>query len=421
MEPATTTPVNTACHATGVRRRTRMTRPPAVAVVLAAAILQLGCAPSTDERVQLTVATFLGGRAADGLHQEVSRIAAELGSISVSVRVFSEEGLHDYLLRTQPHEKTAPLDLVVVPNDWLGQLAERSLIGDVPASRIEPLQRRLIRQALVAVTDRGRVLGYPLSAEVLALVYDPAMFPSPPATMDAVIRAPLSTGVVPFVVDVSTPYHLSPLSSCFQDDILGPGGGFRLDPPAAAEVFARLRPLWAVPDAWFLASHPDVESLALQLFAEGRVASFLTGPWMLDPLESLDRDFAVVPPPPFAGAPYPSRPPVGYLSVAVSRQSRWVDVAHEVASRLLEQERNDRFNKRARRLPVLLECYKTEQALGSPATLGFLRALENGEAMPASATWGEGMREVSRRLRRLATSPEPPTPAEVEATLEERE
>jgi arabinogalactan oligomer/maltooligosaccharide transport system substrate-binding protein len=384
---------------------------------LLVAATALGCRESSDRPAELLVGTTWVGRGAETLNQELIGVAHELGPVSIELRLFSPTGLADYLLRSQPAREEGSLDLVVVPNDWLGQLFERDLICELPASRIDTMQQRLVRQALLAVSDREQVLAYPVSAEVFALVYDPDRFPSPPRTMDELLAAPLPPGVLPFAINVLSPSQLTPLVSSFQGSLLDRNGDFVWRDDALLAVLGRFGGLWRLPGAWNTCRGNDPESLQLQLFNEGKLASFVAGPWLLEALEAAGRPFAVMPIPPFAGSPNPARALVGYQCAAVLRDSRWVDLALEVGARLLDSTTNERLNRSTRRLPVLLSSYSTKRAMTAAGTVGFLRALEGGQALPPSANWSEEFQRVGDRLQRLRAHARPPTPEELTRTL----
>jgi arabinogalactan oligomer/maltooligosaccharide transport system substrate-binding protein len=372
-----------------------------------------GCQPAADRGARLTVATSWGGGASESLHREILRVTRQLGDVTVEVRTFSFLGLADSLARGQRDPQELMLDLIVVPNDWLGPLAERQVIGELPTARIEAARERLVRQALLAVTDRDRVLGYPLSAEVLALVYDPARFAGPPATMEDILRAELPAGTLPFAFNIGSAYHLAPFVTSLQGPLIDAAGRFAWDGRSAAEALERLRPAWQAAGAWPLFAGSDVESMQLQFFAEGRLAAFLAGPWMLEALEKTGRTFAIAPVPRFAGSPHPAQALVGYQCVAVAADSTWADLALEVGARLLDVETNERLNQGSRRLPVLLEAYQSASAIQSPGAVGFLRALEEGQFFSASTSWNMGFQGTSESLAQLGRRREPPSRTDV--------
>ena len=384
-------------------------------LVLAAAAW--ACGEGGDKPAELVVGTSWIGRGAEKLNQELLRVAKDLGPVAVDLRIFSQAGLNDYLLRSQPAANPGILDLVVIPNDWLVQLSERDLIAELPVARVEALQQRLVRQALLAVSDNERVLAYPVSAEVLALIYDPGRFPSPPRTIDELLSAPLPVGVQPFAINVLSPAHLTPLVSSFQGALLDRDGNFIWRDADLITVFSRLEPLWRLPGAWEVCRGDDPESLQLQLFNEGQLASFIGGPWLLEALEATGRPFAVMPIPAFADSPQPAKALVGYQCVAVLRETGWIDIALEIGARLTDDSTNEMLNRSTRRLPVLLSSYQSRRAMTAAGTVGFLRALEAGQAFPPSVNWSEGFQRVGSRLQRLRALNRPPSRDEMSLIL----
>lgn len=379
---------------------------------VAAAALALsmsGCRDADQQHAHLTVGTYWGAVATQALHRELIRIAQDLGSVDIDVRLFSYTGLDDYLSKNQPHGAQETIDLAVVPNEWLGQLAQREVIGEVPTARVEMLRRTLVGQSVLAVSDANQVLGFPVSAEVVALVYDPAAFPGPPRTLEDLLFARLPAGVVPMALDVANPAHIAPFVTALQGSLVDRDGNFLWRGTQVLEAVRRVSPAWQSPDRWLVCQGVDVESLQVELFAEGRLASFIAGPWLLPALEDGKRPFRVIPIPRPSGAPYPARALVGYQCVVVTRESRWSDLALEVAARLLGEDVNQRLNRSTRLLPVLLSAYESERGVTSPGTFGFLRALEEGQFLPPTAHWSEGFARIRERLVGLTGRPDPPT------------
>lgn len=381
------------------------------------AVAAIACQRGSSASAELSVATSWGGGAAEALNRELLRVGQELGDVSVDLRFQSPTGLSDYLARAQPSGGLNPIDLVVVPNDWLGQLAERGVITELPAERIESLRQKLVGQALLAVSDHDRVLAFPLSAEVLALVYDPQRFPSPPRTLDEVLAAPLPPDVIPLALNVLSPEHLAPLVASFQGSLVDLEGSFLWRDEALVAAMRHLAPLWQRPGGWRVCFGDDPESLQLQLFAEGKLASFVAGPWILEALEETGRPFRVMPIPGFAASENPARALVGYQCLAVLRESRWADLALEVGARMVSDEVDERLNRSTRRLPVLRSSYQSKHAMASAGTVGFLRALEDGQFLPATANWSQGYQKAVDQLQRLRGFQRAPTAAQLAAVF----
>lgn len=392
----------------------------ALAMLLAAAAFTTSCQPGGGDAANLVVATSWSGPAAGALHRELLNISHRLGSVNAGLRTFSPRAFTDLLSRPQPQGWEGQIDLLVVPNFWLGRLAERGIIDEIPLPQVLALQSRVVGQALLAASREGQLLGFPLSASVLALVYDPALFPAPPTTLDDLLTAPLPTDVIPLALDLGDPYQIAAFVACFEGLQPTSDGGLLWREEATVEVLRRLGPLWSHPEAWRSCRGQDLESLQFQLFAEGRLASFVAAPHLIEALERLGRPFAVVPLPGFAGAPAPATALVSYDCAAVVRQSRWIDLGIEVGRMLLDDEANSRLNRATRGLSVLASAYGSREAIASPATVGFLRALEGGRPFPASADWQQTFEGVGARLARVVTRPSPPSSAEIATLLRGR-
>ncbi len=382
-----------------------------VGVLAFAALVASACRDAGELRAHLVLGTFWGGQASQALQRELIQISRELGPVSIEVRTFGVTALNDYLARPQPLAGRESLDLAIVPHHWLGQLAQREVIGELPVERAQFLRQRLVGQALLAVSDGDRVLGYPISAEVLALVYDPTVFPHPPRTLDEILATRFPAGVLPFALDVSSPTALAPLVGALQGRLIDADGNLVWSQPAVAATLERLRVVWGTPAGWRAFRGSDLESLQVQLYATGRLAAFVAGPWLLPALEAVGRPFAVMPIPEFEGAPAPARALVGYQCVIVSRESRWGDLALEVGARLLREDSSERINRANRRLPVLLSAYESKQGLTSNGSFGFLRALEQGQFVPGTPRWSEQMRKAEQQLESFASHPQPPAVA----------
>ncbi len=369
--------------------------------MLAVVVLAIAasCGDHGEGAPRLRLGTFWGGGAAETLREELLRACAGLDIAEVELQVVGLGALHERLLTDLPPDPTSDLDIAIVPNDWLGVLVERKLIGELPATHAEKLRASVVTQALLAVSEDERLFAYPLNAEALALVYNPRFLPSEPRTLDDIFAAHLPAGVVPFGVDLANLYHLVPLITSYQGSITNPDGSFAWSSAAVGALFRSLAPVWSDPTSRSVSTAADPASLHVQLFAEERLASFVAGPWLVSSLRQVAPSFAVAPVPPFRDSPNPPRALVGYQSLIVMRRSPWNDLAHAVALRLLAPDTQLRLSARTSRLPVVRNAFVNGVAVPNPPSLGFLRAVEGGEPMPSSSRWEQGFRFAAESLR----------------------
>lgn len=398
------------------RLRTLFSAPLSVACALA--VFTLSCQPSSSQRARLVVATSWGPAAASVLHRELLTVAKEFEVVDVELRVLSMSGLQDSLTRGLAAGDENRPDLVIVPNAWLGQLAQRGTITELPLSRVAHLQEQLVGQALLAVSDRDRVLAYPVSAEVFAFVYNPKYFTSPPASIEEVLAAALPSDTLPFACDLTNPFHVVPLLESLGGIEFTSGDVLTWNKASLIELFRRLAPLWKDEGAWRTCRGEDLESLQVQLFAEGRLASFLGGPWLLEALDKTGQPLAVDPIPSLVKGGPPVHSLVSYQCAAVLQQSAWVDLALDLAERLTDRNTNDRLNRLTRRLPVRADAYRSQEAVRSAGTVGFLRALEGGRPLGATTKSLQALDSLAGLLWQLTLRTSPPTVEESRTMLE---
>lgn len=380
------------------RSRARRRWPKAMLAVAALAIAA-SCGDDRERVVRLQVGTYWGGAAAEALREELLHACRGLEVAGVEMHLLGMRSLHERLLSESGPDSESDLDLALVPNDWLGLLTERMLIGELPASQAEALRASVVTQALLAVAEGDRLFAYPISAEALAIVYNPRFLPGEPRTLDDIFAADLPAGVVPFSIDIANLYHLAPLLTSYQGSLRRSDGSFAWDSTALGAVFRSLTPLLVDPASKAVCTAADPASLHVQLFAEERLASFVTGPWLLATLSKVAPPFAIAPIPPFRDSPRPARALVGYQSLVVIRRSPWNDLAHTVALRLLAPDTQLRLSARTSRLPVVRSAFTNGVSISNPAHVGFLRAVENGEPMPSSSRWEFGFQLAGDRVR----------------------
>lgn len=369
----------------------------AISFIVLLALLS-SCGEERERAVRLRVGTFWGGAAAQALREQMRLACRDLQTVNVDVQLFNLRSLHERLLSESNSDFGSALDLALIPNDWFGVLTERMLVGELPAQAVNLLREHVVTEALLTVTQGDRFFGYPISAEALALAYNPKLLPNEPRTLDDIFSAPLAPGVIPFSIDLGNLYHLAPLLASYQGSMARPDGSFAWDSAAVVKLFRSFAPLWNNPDARAIATATDPSSLHIQLFAEERLASFVVGPWLIPALATVSRSYAVAPIPRFRDSPHPARALVGYQSLVVIRQSPWADLAHKVALRLLADEAQLHLAARTARLPVVRGAITRDLTVANPTHLGFLRAVENGHTMPSTSVWEHGFRAAGVKL-----------------------
>jgi arabinogalactan oligomer / maltooligosaccharide transport system permease protein len=151
-----------------------------------------------------------------------------------------------------------------------------------------------------AVSFDGKRYGVPLASKCAALYYDKRVFADPPRTLGAVRRVQLPKGTWPLVYESQSMYYHAAILHAYGGKLFD--GGFAMVGPAAE------RALDAARDLITSRVVPDEASgdLVKKLFAGGKAASAIGGPWLAADLDP-SLPYAVVPLPEIEGVG-PMRP-----------------------------------------------------------------------------------------------------------------
>ncbi|MCS7181893.1 MAG: extracellular solute-binding protein [Thermoanaerobaculum sp.] len=350
-------------------------------------LVSLACS-APREPVSLSLLTALSGSDAAALQEHLNAIAATVEPVTVRLHTVPLRALEDTVLAFNPHTAGGRWDLAVVPTSWIHRLHQRQAILEVPNHHVLSLQQTVMPLALLATSVQGQVMGYPLSANVEALVLNPHLFPHVPTSLAALTRTPLPPGVLPLGVNLRDPAQVLPLLASWET--LPPDA----TPPALAQLLRRfllaLQPATAQRDLfnlWMTSTAPAVQA---QLFAEGRLAALVSGPQVLGLLETLQKPLVVTPLPAVCEGCSPPKPWARVTAVVVSNVCPYPDLAQQLALELTTLERNVQLNLAMNLLPVAGGADESQILAKSPALFGFQRALASARVLKAaelSETW----------------------------------
>ncbi|MFC4157743.1 maltose/maltodextrin ABC transporter substrate-binding protein MalE [Chitinimonas lacunae] len=274
-------------------------------------------------------------------------------------------------------------DIWCWPHDRAGEWVSAGLLHPLNPSKkvrdeIDPL-------AWKAFTLGGKVYGYPLSIEAVALIYNKDLLPKPPATFEEIAKLDKELqkkGKKAILWDYSNTYFTWPL--------LAAGGGYvfkqkadgSYDPtdtgvnhPGALKGLETLNKLitdGVMPKG---AGYAEMEAG----MAKGNIAMMISGPWAWDNLKTNKINFGVAPIPTVAGKK--AAPFVGVLGCMINRASPNKEIAVEFLENSL----------------LTLNGLKTVNAdvpLGTPANKAFFKELQadpNIKVTMASAQAGSPM------------------------------
>lgn len=189
-------------------------------------------------------------------------------------------------------------DILLGGHDWVSVLAPNGAITPLNLSAHAP---EFSTAALQAMAYEGAFYGVPVTAESLALIYNPALVAEPPTAWQDVRAAALEAkargAAAGLAVNAASPFDFYPVLTGLGGELFGPD-------PAVGFDLAQIRhdaPESQAALAWLLAMmedgliRTDLPWDALyREFAAQRMPFMITGPWSLPQLERMDLELAIV-------------------------------------------------------------------------------------------------------------------------------
>ncbi|WP_374536632.1 maltose/maltodextrin ABC transporter substrate-binding protein MalE [Chitinimonas taiwanensis] len=277
-------------------------------------------------------------------------------------------------------------DIFCWPHDRAGEWVAAGLVSPIKPSKkvldqLDPL-------AVKSFTIGGKMWGYPLSIEAIALIYNKDLVPTPPKTFEeifAIDKALKAKGKKAILWDYTNTYFTWPL--------IAANGGYVFKPKAdgtynigdvgvnnagaqkGVEMLVKLVKEGVMPQG---AQYADMEDG----FAKGDIAMMISGPWAWDNAKQSKINFGVATIPSIAGKK--GAPFVGVLGCMINNSSKNKDIAIDfIENHLMSVDGLKKIN--------------ADVPLGVPANKAFYKELANDpniKATMASAQAGLPMPNV---------------------------
>ena len=189
-------------------------------------------------------------------------------------------------------------DLFVSPHERLGSYLSNHLVAPADDAFPESDIGRYDAKAVDAVTDHGTRYAVPLASKCVALYINTKLLPQAPSTLDQLerLKGKLGPGVSPLVYEAQSVYFHIPLLHAYGGKIFD-GQTYAMVGPEAERAADKAHDLIAsgvVP--------PEASgALVKQLFASGKAAAVISGPWLAGDLGA-GVMYRVVPLPSIEGA-----------------------------------------------------------------------------------------------------------------------
>jgi maltose/maltodextrin transport system substrate-binding protein len=311
-------------------------------------------------------------------------------------------------------------DIVVFAHDKVGEWADGGLIAPIPLS--DAYRSKFSPKAWEAVRHRQEYWGYPISFEVVELIYNKKLVDGPPPAQLSDLLAfnqrfkqthpKLST----ILWDYDSPYY--------SWGIFGSAGAYvyaktqrgydihnvGIATPGAVDGLNQLIHLI---QAGVLPRTPSVQGMPKQMMAEGKLAMMISGPWDWPDLMKNGIDFGVAPTPGVDGKP--GKAFIGVSAAYINRGSPNSDIARQFLENYAITEQGLMACNRLKPLgiPALNSLY--EKMARSDQLLQQMKVCaDEGEVMPNIPQMGRFWSAMGSALQ-IATNGQ----ASAEAALKE--
>ncbi|GIG27508.1 sugar ABC transporter substrate-binding protein [Cellulomonas marina] len=292
-------------------------------------------------------------------------------------------------------------DVVVGAHDWIGQLVQNGAIDPLQLSAAD--LGGYAENAIQAVTYDGQIYGLPYGVEALGLYCNKAYAPDTYASLDDVIaagQAAVDAGQVETSLnvaqgDVGDAYHMQPILTSMGGYLFGqnPDGTYNpedlgLASPGGLAAAQKIFDLGEQGSNVLRRSISGDNSIAL--FAEGRAACLISGPWALaDVREGLGEDgYTLQPIPGFAGQ-QPAQPFLGAQAFYVAANGQNKTFAQEFVTNGVNNAEGMTTMYELANLPPALTEVRQSIAADNPDFEVFAQAADNGNPMPAVPAMAE--------------------------------
>ena len=324
-------------------------------------------------------------------------------NIPVSVQELEFGQIRDQLKTAGPAGEGP--DIIAGAHDWLGELVSNGLLepldlGDKAAS-FDPV-------AVQAFTYEGKVYGLPYAIEAIALLYNKDLVPTPPATWEelkTIAKQLQDEGKVDqgFVLQQGDPYHSFPLWTGFGGYVFkqNPDGTYDptdvgLDNPGGVKAITEI-------DSMIKSGllRKDITGqIGETLFATGKSAMTVGGPWRLSDLRKAGIKYGIAPLPKMDVQPQPF---VGAQGMMVSAFGKNKDIAKAFLTEFMAADEPMQAMYTADpRIPAWLPVQQKVAASTDPNDVdiaAFAKSASVGMPMPAipqmSSVWEDWTKAIN--------------------------
>ncbi len=329
--------------------------------------------------------------------------------VALAKQYEAEHGLHVELLALPFDAYSAKLtaavphahgpDLFIDAHERLGIYRRENVVAPVGDALPDADVPAYDPGAIEAVTQDGARWAVPLSTKTLALYVDDALVRDVPPLEDIPdLRAQLPADVYPLAYEAENPYYHAAILSAFGGRLLGPDGQYGFVGAAAEQSLALVQRFIAERTIPADASG----ALVKELFASGRAALAIDGPWLAADLPAGLRYHVQPLPLRTAGGPA-MRPPLTVESVMLSPTGAARPEARALARWLGGEVSAIARATQAHQVVTSVAAWRDPRVASDRLLAAFHAQQKTAEAMPTStrmrAVWVPAQEAMRRVLR----------------------
>ena len=282
-------------------------------------------------------------------------------------------------------------DVFVAPHDQIGDLVQSGLIMEnlVSADRVK---NDFLPAAGIGVTNKGKVYGFPLAIETYALYYNKDLLTEAPKTFEDLIKfgenfTDKSKNKFGIFWDIPNFYYAHMFMAMDGGYVFGKDGtdanDIGLDNEGSIKGINKMLLLKSIS----VQNAGDVSYDAMTgLFAEGKVAAIINGPWGLEGAEKSGVNFDVAPIPTFDGKHPASFS--GIRTLLVNSYTKYPKAAQLFAEFATSDEMLIERFKMTNQLPPVKALIDAPEIVNHKYTKAFLEQAQYAVPMPAIPEMG---------------------------------
>jgi len=349
----------------------------------------------------------------------VKPIAAKFGTdngITVDVQVISADLQANFV--TANAAGNGP-DVFTGAHDWIGNLVQNGAIAPLQISADKLAGYAPI--SVAATTYQSKLYALPFGFESLALYRNTAIAPDAPKTLDDAIKvgeAAVKAGKVESALnlqqgDNGDAYHMEPVLTSMGGYLFGKTSAGDYDPKdlgvGKEGSLAAAKKIYELGEKGSKVLRRSISAdNSIALFAGGKSAFLVSGPWALPDVQKAGIKYAISPVPGFAGQK-PAKPFAGVQGFYVASKGKNQAFAQEFVANAMNTEESMQAMYDGAKIPPAMNAVADKVGADNPDVRVFVEAAKAGDPMPAIPAMSEVWEPLGKAYSAIIGGADPTT------------